>query len=265
MNERRIELKSPREVERLRVSNQIVVQVLRQVAEAAAPGVTTLELDELAESLIRKAGAEPAFKGYPNGPNPFPASLCTSVNEEVVHGIPSKRKLREGDIISLDVGVRVDGYYGDCAVTVPVGRVIQGVERLLQTTREALEGGIRNVVVGGYLRDISHAIQTIAEGRGYSVVRKYTGHGIGRNLHEEPQIPNFGSPGWGPKLREGMVLAIEPMLNAGGQEVRELDDQWTVVTEDGSLSAHFEHVAVVTGNGVEVLTRGVNPGEEKHA
>ena len=262
MNERRIELKSQREVEKLRASNRLVVRVLREVAEAVAPGVTTIELDELAESLIRKTGAEPAFKGYPSGPNPFPACLCTSVNEEVVHGIPSKRKLREGDIVSLDVGVRVDGYYGDSAVTVAVGRVSEEAEQLLQTTREALEEGIRHAVEGSHLRDISHAIQTFAESRGYSVVRKYTGHGIGRNLHEEPQVPNFGSPGWGPKLREGMVLAIEPMLNVGGYDVMELDDRWTVVTADGSLSAHFEHIIAVAEDGAEVFTRGVNPTEE---
>ncbi|MBI2880963.1 MAG: type I methionyl aminopeptidase [Candidatus Tectomicrobia bacterium] len=260
-----MELKSPREVEKLRVSNRIVAQVLRRVAEAAAPGVTTRELDDLAESLIRQTGAEPAFKGYPKGPNPFPACLCTSVNEQVVHGVPSNRRLREGDIISLDVGVRVDGYYGDCAVTVPVGRVSEEAGRLLSTTREVLEEGIRHAVAGGYLRDISHAIQTLAEGRGYSVVRKYTGHGIGRSLHEEPQVPNFGSPGWGPRLREGMALAIEPMLNVGGPDVKELEDQWTVVTADGSLSAHFEHIIVVTEDGAEVLTRGVDPTEGEDA
>jgi methionyl aminopeptidase len=261
VNERRIELKSPREVERLRVSNRLVARILRRVSEAVVPGVTTKELDELAESLIREAGAEPAFKGYPNGSNPFPASLCTSVNEEVVHGIPSGRKLREGDIISLDVGVRVDGYYGDCAVTVPVGRVSEESEKLLQAAQGSLEEGIRHAVAGGHLRDISHAVQTYAEGLGYSVVRKYTGHGIGRNLHEEPQVPNFGSPGWGPKLREGMVLAIEPMLNVGGHDVRELGDKWTVVTEDGSLSAHFEHIVVIAEGGTQVLTRGANPTE----
>ena len=262
MNERRIELKSAREIEKLRVSNELVAGVLRRVMDAVVPGVTTKTLDDLAESLIRESGAEAAFKGYPNPSNPFPACLCTSVNEEVVHGIPSNRNLREGDVVSLDVGVRVDGYYGDCAATVAVGRVSEEAGRLLVTTREALEEGIRHAVSGGFLRDISHAIQTFAEGRGYSVVRQYTGHGIGRNLHEEPQVPNFGSPGWGPKLREGMVLAIEPMLNVGGHDVLEKEDRWTVVTSDGTLSAHFEHVVVITGNGTEVLTRGVDSKEE---
>ncbi len=262
MNERRIELKSPREIDKLRASNELVACVLRRVREVAEPGVTTGDLDELAEDLIRKGGAEPAFKGYPSPSNPFPASLCTSINEEVVHGIPSGRKLHEGDIVSLDVGVRLDGYFGDCAVTVPVGKVSEEAARLLEATRESLEEGIRHAISGGFLRDISHAIQTYAEGRGYSVVRQYTGHGIGRNLHEEPQIPNFGSPGWGPKLRPGMVLAIEPMLNVGGYEVREKDDRWTVVTQDGSLSAHFEHIVVITDNGTEVLTRGIESKED---
>lgn len=262
MNERRIELKSPREIDKLRASNELVACVLRRVCEAAESGVTTGDLDELAEALIRKGGAEPAFKGYPNPSNPFPASLCTSVNEEVVHGIPSGRKLREGDIVSLDVGVRLNGYFGDCAVTVPVGKVSEEAAKLLEATRESLEEGIRHAISGGFLRDISHAIQTYAEGRGYSVVRQYTGHGIGRNLHEEPQIPNFGSPGWGPKLRPGMVLAIEPMLNVGGYEVREKDDRWTVVTQDGSLSAHFEHIVVITNNETEVLTRGIESEED---
>ena len=262
MNERRIELKSPREIDKLRASNELVACVLRRVCEAAEPGVTTGDLDELTEALIRKGGAEPAFKGYPNPSNPFPASLCTSVNEEVVHGIPSGRKLREGDIVSLDVGVRLNGYFGDCAVTVPVGKVSEEAAKLLEATRESLEEGIRHAISGGFLRDISHAIQTYAEGRGYSVVRQYTGHGIGRNLHEEPQIPNFGSPGWGPKLRPGMVLAIEPMLNVGGYEVREKDDRWTVVTQDGSLSAHFEHIVVITNNETEVLTRGIESEED---
>jgi methionyl aminopeptidase len=262
VNERRIELKSPREIDKLRVSNQLVARVLRRVMEAAVPGVTTEDLDDLAESLIRDAGAEPAFKGYPDPSNPFPASLCTSVNEEVVHGIPSKRRLREGDIVSLDLGVRVDGYYGDCAATVAVGRVSEEAGRLLEATRAALEEGIEHAVSGGRLRDISHAIQTFAEDRGYSVVRQYTGHGIGRNLHEEPQVPNFGSPGWGPRLQEGMVLAIEPMLNVGGQDVREKDDRWTVETSDGSLSAHFEHVVVITENSTEVLTRGLDSKKE---
>ena len=261
MTERRIELKSPREIDKLRVSNQLVARVLRRVMEAVVPGVTTKELDDLAESLIRDAGAEPAFKGYPNPSNPFPACLCTSVNEEVVHGIPSKRTLLEGDIISLDVGVRVGGYYGDCAATVAVGRVSEEDERLLEATRAALEKGIEHAVSGGRLRDISHAVQTFAEGCRYSVVRQYTGHGIGRNLHEEPQVPNFGSAGWGPRLQEGMVLAIEPMLNVGEPDVREKDDRWTVETSDGSLSAHFEHVVVITENGTEVLTRGLDSKE----
>jgi methionyl aminopeptidase len=170
--------------------------------------------------------------------------------------------LREGDIVSLDLGVRVDGYYGDCAATVAVGRVSEEAGRLLEATRAALEEGIEHAVSGGRLRDISHAIQTFAEDRSYSVVREYTGHGIGRNLHEEPQVPNFGSPGWGPKLQEGMVLAIEPMLNVGGQDVREKDDRWTVETSDGSLSAHFEHVVVITENSTEVLTRGLDSKKE---
>ena len=242
--------KSPAEIERMRAANQLVADVLAELAAMVAPGVTTAELDAAAERLVRAAGAEPAFKGYRG----YPCTLCASVNEQVVHGIPSARPLIEGDIISLDMGVKLNGFYGDSAVTVPVGRVAPEVETLLQVTQEALAKGIAQVRLGGRISDIGHAIQTHVEASGFSVVREFVGHGIGAALHEEPQIANYGEPGRGPRLAEGMVLAIEPMVNMGRAAVKVLADGWTAVTRDGSLSAHFEHTVAVTKDGPRVLT-----------
>jgi len=243
--------RSAAEIERMRRANQFVAEVLAKLEAAVAPGVTTADLDRLAETLVRNGGAEPAFKGYRG----YPATLCASVNEEVVHGIPSAgRALRSGDIISLDIGVKLDGFYGDSAVTVAVGEVPDATHQLLRVTNEALERGIRQAQVGGRLSDIGHAIQGWVETHGFSVVREFVGHGIGEKLHEEPQIPNYGQPGRGPKLAEGMVLAIEPMVAMGRPETRVLADGWTAVTRDGSLAAHFEHTVAVTASGPLVLT-----------
>jgi methionyl aminopeptidase len=243
--------RSAAEIERMRRANQFVALVLSQLEAAVAPGVTTADLDRLAEKLVRDGGAEPAFKGYRG----YPATLCASVNEQVVHGIPStSRVLKPGDIVSLDIGVKLDGFYGDSAVTVPVGDVPDETHQLLRVTNEALERGIRHVQAGGRLSDIGHAIQGWVESHGFSVVREFVGHGIGERLHEEPQIPNYGSPGRGPKLAEGMVLAIEPMVAMGRPETKVLADGWTAVTRDGSLAAHFEHTVAVTANGPLVLT-----------
>ncbi|NLI82554.1 MAG: type I methionyl aminopeptidase [Deltaproteobacteria bacterium] len=247
-----IVLRSQREIERIRKACLIVAEVLERLREEIRPGVTTWELNLLSEGLAEKRGAKPAFKGY----HGFPFALCTSVNEEVVHGMPSrKRHLKEGDIISIDFGVVCDGYYGDAAVTVPVGRIDEEAQRLCSVTEESLYEGIRQAVVGNRLSDISHAIQEHAERNRFSVVREFVGHGIGQQLHESPQIPNYGPPGKGVKLKEGMVLAIEPMINQGGPEVEILEDQWTAVTVDRKLSAHFEHTIAVTRNGPDVLTR----------
>jgi methionyl aminopeptidase len=242
--------KSSSQIEQMRVANQLVAQILEELAAMVAPGVSTLDLDAAAEAKVRAAGAEPAFKGYRG----YPATLCASVNEQVVHGIPSKTPLKSGDIVSLDMGVKLNGYYGDSAVTVAVGTVDAEVQRLLRVTREALEKGIAQVKVGGRLSDIGHAIQAHVEAQGFSVVREFVGHGIGQLLHEEPQIANYGEPGRGPRLQEGMTLAIEPMVNMGKAAVRLLADGWTAVTKDGSLSAHFEHTVAVTKNGPLVLT-----------
>jgi methionyl aminopeptidase len=243
-------LKSRNEIEKMRVACRVVAEVLQEVKQVVRPGTTTLELDAFAERGIRLRGAIPAFKGYRG----FPNSLCVSVNEQVVHGIPSKRRLKEGDIIGLDLGAIWDGYYGDAAVTVPVGRISPTSERLLIITKEALYAGINEVKPGKRLSDISHAIQNHVEIQGYSVVRTFVGHGIGTALHEEPQVPNFGPYGRGPRLKAGMVLAIEPMVNTGDADVEILDDGWTVVTADGQLSAHFEHTVAITENGSEILT-----------
>jgi methionyl aminopeptidase len=243
--------KSPREIEKMRRANMLVADVLAELSEMVAPGVTTADLDAAAERLVLAGGAEPAFKGYRG----YPATLCASVNDEVVHGIPAKRALAEGDIISLDMGVKLDGFFGDSAVTVAVGRVSEEVERLLRVTREALEKGIAQVRLGGRVSDIGHAIQEHVEANGFSVVREFVGHGIGAALHEEPQIANYGEPGRGPRLAEGMVLAIEPMVNMGRPAVKVLRDGWTAVTRDGSLSAHFEHTVAVTTDGPLVLTQ----------
>jgi methionyl aminopeptidase len=242
--------KSPAEIEKMRAANQLVAQVLEDLAAMVAPGVSTADLDAVAEAKVRAAGAEPAFKGYRG----YPATLCASVNEQVVHGIPGRRVLAAGDIVSLDMGVRLGGYYGDSAVTVAVGPVGEDVKRLLRVTQEALEAGIAQVKVGGRISDIGHAIQQHVEAEGFSVVREFVGHGIGAALHEEPQIANYGEPGRGPRLAEGMTLAIEPMVNMGKAAVKVLPDGWTAVTKDGSLSAHFEHTVAVTKNGPDVLT-----------
>jgi methionyl aminopeptidase len=238
-------LKTPDEIVLMAKASKVVAEVLEVVKKAVRPGVTTDELDRLAESEIRTRGAVPAFKGYRN----FPKTLCASVNEQVVHGIPSKRILKEGDIIGLDLGAIVGGFYGDSAVTVAVGQIDEKTMNLVQATREALALGIEQAVVGHRLSDISHAVQRHVEAAGFSVVTEFVGHGIGRQLHEEPQVPNYGKPGQGPRLQPGMVLAIEPMVNMGGSAVRVLEDRWTAVTVDGSLSAHFEHTIAIQPSG----------------
>jgi methionyl aminopeptidase len=244
-------LKQPEEIEKLRDSNGIVAEILKELRLRVKPGITTGELDRLAEEMSRKRGAVPAFKGYKG----FPFSLCTSVNSEVVHGMPSDRVLVEGDIVSLDFGVFYRGYYGDAAITVPVGRVSEKAARLLRVTEGGLYDGIEQARAGNRLGDISAAVQRHVETAGYSVVRDFVGHGIGRNLHEEPQIPNYGVKGRGIELKPGMVLAIEPMVNEGTYKVRVLQDGWTVTTEDGQLSAHFEHSVVIMENGPDILSR----------
>jgi methionyl aminopeptidase len=243
-------LKSPREIERIRISNQMVAEILQKLEAKIAPGVDTLSLDRMAETLALENKAVPAFKGYRG----FPYSLCASVNEQVVHGFPSKRSLEEGDILSIDFGILHDGYYGDAAITVPVGKTTDVAQRLLQVTKEALFLGIGQAVTGNRLSDISHAVQSHVEKAGFSVVRKFVGHGIGKDLHEDPQIPNYGKPGVGIRLKPGMVFAIEPMVNAGKYDVETLEDGWTAVTKDGSLSAHFEHTIAITENGPVVLS-----------
>ena len=244
-------LKSPEEVAKMRRAGRIVSATIEEVTGAVKPGMTTADLDAVAEKRIRDEGATPSFLGYRG----FPASICASVNEEVVHGIPGTRKLAEGDILSLDFGAIWEGYHADAAVTVFVGEPRSAeAEKLVRVTEEALEAGISQVKAGGRLSDISHAVEQVVEGAGFSVVREYVGHGVGRNLHEDPQIPNYGPPGRGPELKTGLVIAIEPMVNMGGWETRVLQDDWTVVTSDGSLSAHFEHTIAVTDEGPEVLT-----------
>ena len=238
-------LKTPGEIEVMAKASRVVAETLEVLKKAVRVGVTTDELDALAEAEILARGAKPAFKGYRN----YPKTLCASVNEQVVHGIPSKRKLKEGDIIGLDLGAIVDGFYGDSAVTVMIGEVSDKTAKLVRVTEEALMIGIEQAVMGRRLSDISHAIQHHVEAAGYSVVTEFVGHGIGRQLHEEPQVPNYGRPGQGPRLQGGMVLAIEPMVNMGGSAVRVLDDRWTAVTADGSLSAHFEHTIAIQESG----------------
>ena len=244
-------LKSPAEIAQMEVASRIVAEILAEVKERIRPGVETRELDEVAEAGCRKRQVEPAFKGYRG----YPASLCIAVNEEVVHGIPGPRKLKAGDIVSLDFGVRHNGFYGDAALTVPVGEVSPQAQLLLKATEESLYAGIDKVRVGGRLSDISHATQTTVERYGFSVIRQFVGHGIGRSLHEDPQIPNFGPPGKGPILKAGMTFAIEPMTSAGSWQVKILPDGWTAVTQDGSLAAHFEHTVALTEKGVLILSR----------
>ncbi len=243
--------KGKAELEKMREANLIVARVLQQLGLMVRPGTTTAELDAHAEQMIVKAGGRPAFKGYQG----FPATVCASVNEQIVHGIPNGRLLEEGDIIGIDVGVLYKGYYGDAAWTFPVGQISEPAKKLLQATMEALYLGIEQAVVGGRVSNISAAIQGHAESHGFSVVRKFVGHGIGTALHEEPQVPNYGKPGRGPRLEAGMVLAIEPMVNSGVPDVRVLGDDWTAVTADGGLSAHFEHSVAVTDNGPWILSQ----------
>ena len=243
-------LKTPEELDRMREASRAVAETLKGMEKLVKPGVRTSELDRYAEDSLRSRGVEPGFKGYRG----YPATICASRNEVVVHGIPSDEKLQEGDLISVDLGGIKDGYYGDSAVTFPVGAVAAETEKLIDVTREALAEGIKQARVGNRLHDISWAVQCKAEGAGFSVVRDYVGHGIGRNLHEDPQVPNFGGPGSGPRLKAGMVLAIEPMVNRGTANVQLQDDGWAVVTADGELSAHFEHTVAIMESGPEVLT-----------
>jgi methionyl aminopeptidase len=251
-----ITLKSAAEIDKMRRSAQVVAEVLERMREWAVPGVSTAELDELAEAVIRKYDAVPSFKGYPpGGAYPFPASICTSVNEELVHGIPGPRVLQTGDIISIDVGAILDGYHGDAAVTLPVGQVGPETQELLEVTEGALCAGIAVAKAGNRSGDISAAIQFYVESRGYNVVREYTGHGIGRKMHEDPQVPNYGEPGKGVRLRKGMTIALEPMVLSGTSCVKVLDDHWTVVSCDGKLTAHFEHDIVITDGDAEILSR----------
>jgi methionyl aminopeptidase len=247
-----ITCRSPQEIAKIRVSAQLAAATLQHIAPMIQPGVTTAELDRAAEAYIRKHGGLPAFKGYRG----FPATLCTSINAQVVHGIPSKKhRLVEGDIIGIDCGAIVDGYYGDHAITFAVDPITEEAQRLIDTTREALDVGIAQAKIGNYLSDISHAIQVFAEQRSYSVVKVFVGHGIGTALHEEPQVPNFGPPRRGPRLRAGMVLALEPMVNIGTSDVQILQDNWTVITADGRLSAHFEHTITVAEHGGIILSQ----------
>jgi len=244
--------KSPAELDKMYRAGLVVWDVLSNLRAMVAPGVSTMDLEKFAERRTAEHRARPAFKGYRG----FPCVLCTSVNNEIVHGIPSAaRKLKDGEIVSLDFGVQLDGYYGDAAVTVPVGKIAPELEKLLRVTRESLDRAIEQVRLGNRLSDISHAVQSWVEENGFSVVREFVGHGIGTVMHEDLQVPNYGEPGHGPRLQEGMTLAIEPMVNAGRPAVRVLDDHWTAVTVDGSYSAHFEHTVAVTSNGPSILTR----------
>ena len=248
-----ITIKSPREIETMAAAGRIVAETLALIGRSIRPDITTEDLDRLAEEFIRShPGAQPSFKGLYD----FPATLCTSINHEIVHGIPShKRVLHDGDIVSVDTGVYLEGLHADSAATFPVGDIRTEAARLLETTREALAAGVAQARAGNHVGDIGHAVQKVAESAGYSVVRELVGHGIGASFHEEPQVPNYGKPKRGPRLVPGMTIAIEPMINVGGPSIRTLDDKWTVVTQDGSLSAHFEHTVAVTENGPRILTR----------
>jgi methionyl aminopeptidase len=245
--------KSKKEIEKMRAAGRLVGLVLQKLRTMVGPGITTIEIDRAAEKMIRDAGALPTFKGY----HGFPFSICASVNEQVVHGFPSEYKLKEGDIFSIDCGVTLDGFVGDTATTVPVGEVVEEWRRLIQVTEECLERAIQQCRPGKHLGDIGWAVQELAEANGYSVVRDYVGHGIGRQMHEDPQIPNYGKPGQGPKIKAGYVFAVEPMVNMGGHHTKVLADGWTVVTLDGRPSAHTEHTIAITEEGPEVLTRVV--------
>jgi methionyl aminopeptidase len=243
--------KSAAEIETMARAGEVVADCLDLIREHVRPGVTTAELDALAEEFIRSRGGEPTFKGYRG----YPASICSSPNAMVVHGIPGAYALQEGDILSVDVGVTLDGFVGDSAWTFPVGEISSDAERLLSVCEGALEAGIEHARAGSHLSDISHAVQTVVEDAGYSVIRALVGHGVGRSMHEDPQIPNFGSPGRGPVLQEGMTLAIEPMITAGSAEVVLHDDEWSISSSDGSLAAHFEHTVAVTSDGPRILTK----------
>ncbi|MFK5927585.1 MAG: type I methionyl aminopeptidase [Desulfuromusa sp.] len=244
-------IKSRAEIDKMRRAGRMVAEVLQLLREKVRPGVTTLQLDQLAEQQCIKWKARPAFKGYGG----FPFTICASPNDRVVHGFADQNPLLDGDILSIDFGLVIDGFFGDSAITVPVGEIDEGTTRLLQVTQDSLQAGIAAALPGRYLSDISNAVQTRVERDGFSVVREFVGHGIGRQLHEDPQIPNYGAPGRGPILKEGMTVAIEPMVNVGSPEVKVLDDGWTAVTADGKRSAHFEHTIVITENGPEILTR----------
>lgn len=244
-------IKSPAEIEKIAEACRIVAEAIRELEEIVRPGRSTRDIELFVEKIVLAAGGVMAFKGYRG----YPAGICTSVNNQVVHGIPSSRTLKEGDIISVDLGVYKAGFYGDGAVTLPVGKISQEADRLIKVANDALYIGIENICPGKRVSDISNAVQKFVESNGFSVVRDFVGHGIGRSLHEEPQVPNFGRAGQGPRLKEGMALAIEPMVNAGGYEVNILEDGWTAVTADGKLSAHFEHTVAVTKHGAEILTK----------
>lgn len=244
-------IKSEDEIAKMRKPNRVVAELLAYLGGFIRPGITTKELDTKAETFIKKRGGKPAFKGY----HGYPATICASINEEVVHGIPGKRRLNEGDIIGIDLGVVMDGFYGDAARTFAVGKIDEASRRLMQVTEAALSKGISQAVAGNRLYDISHSVQQHVEEAGFSVVRDFVGHGIGRQLHEDPQVPNYGPPNQGPILEKGMAIAIEPMVNEGTWQVRVLGDGWTVVTADGKRSAHFEHTIVITEDGPEILTR----------
>lgn len=246
----KILLKSKAELDAMRVAGRLTGQVLKQVAESVEAGMTAADIDEITRDLIKKTGGKPSFLNY----NGFPAAICVSINDEVIHGIPGKRVVLPGDVVSLDVGVYYDGFHGDSARTVMVGVTDPDVIRLVETTRKALEAGIAKARAGAHLSDISNAVQTVAEGEGFSVVREFVGHGVGRHLHEDPQVPNFGAAGHGPILKPGMVIAIEPMINLGRPGVAVLDNNWTIVTRDGKPSAHFEHTVAVLEDKVEILT-----------
>lgn len=251
--------KTPEELERIAAAGRVVARVLDSLAQRVAPGITTLDLDTMARETTRAMGAVPSFLGY----NGFPASICASVNEQVIHGIPNRIPLREGDVVGLDFGARLDGFHADSALTVPVGKVSEGVERLLKTTRDALWLALGMVRPGIRIGDIGAAIQQYCEQAGFSVVREMVGHGIGRSLHEPPEVPNYGRPGRGVRLEEGMTICIEPMINAGQRFIATLQDQWTIVTTDGQPSAHFEHTVAVTAGGARVLT--LRPDESGRA
>ncbi|UCG84636.1 MAG: type I methionyl aminopeptidase [Dehalococcoidia bacterium] len=244
-------LKSPREIDQMREAGRIAATVLAKVAKSVRPGITTAELDDIAVEEVRRGGAEPSFKGYRG----FPASICTSVNKEVVHGIPGSRVLNEGEIVSLDFGALYNGFHGDAAITLGVGQISPEAQGIIDAASGALNAGIAAAVIGARLGDVSAAIQQYAEARGFAVVREYVGHGIGRELHQDPQVPNFGVPGDGPELKRGMTLALEPMLNAGTWRTRVADDNWTVLTADGKLSAHFEHTIAIDEDGPKILTQ----------